>query len=176
MKILDLGCGNRKYKSENKEDKVIGVDTEVNSQADIIHDLNKYPYPFQDNEFDVVYSSHCLEHLDNVFDFMKEVHRILKSKGRLIIKVPHFSSATSFASLHHKHYFGCRTFTTSFNEYFEVEKVKLHYCYLTDKWYKKIINSIISSLANLNTYFCERFWCYWVGGFSEIHVELKNKK
>ena len=41
MKILDLGCGKRKQKD------AIGVDMSEDSDADVIHDLNKFPYPFE---------------------------------------------------------------------------------------------------------------------------------
>jgi len=72
MRILDLGCGKRKYQSKNLKDEVIGVDVDKNSQADVIHNLDKFPYPFQNNEFDLVYASHILEHLDNPVFFLKK--------------------------------------------------------------------------------------------------------
>ena len=37
---------------------------------------------------------------------------------------------------------------------------------------KRISNSIISRLANLNPYLCDRVWCYWVGGFDLIEGEF----
>ena len=40
--ILDLGCGNK------KRDGTIGVDFNSRTKADIIHDLNIFPYPFED--------------------------------------------------------------------------------------------------------------------------------
>ena len=41
MKILDLGCGKRKRKG------TVGIDISKDTDADIIHDLNKFPYPSQ---------------------------------------------------------------------------------------------------------------------------------
>ena len=38
MKILDLGCGNKKYKS--KDNVVVGVDNVKLKNVDIAHDLN----------------------------------------------------------------------------------------------------------------------------------------
>ena len=44
--ILHLGCG------FNKITGSIGVDINPDSAADVIHDLNNFPYPFKDNRFD----------------------------------------------------------------------------------------------------------------------------
>lgn len=44
MKILDLGCGNNKYRIANLGDEVIGVDfVKEGTQADIVHDLDTFP-------------------------------------------------------------------------------------------------------------------------------------
>jgi SAM-dependent methyltransferase len=41
-----------------------------------------------DNRYDFVYSSHCLEHLDDPWEAIRNWWRILKSDGYLIIAVP----------------------------------------------------------------------------------------
>lgn len=53
----------------------------------LVHDL---PIPFNDNFFKGVYSSHCLEHLNEkeVTTVLKEAHRILRPGGTLRIVVP----------------------------------------------------------------------------------------
>ena len=66
-KVLDLGCGRAKFPGS------IGVDSNPESDADIIHDLNKFPYPFHDNEFDVIRCIDILEHLDDVVRVMEEI-------------------------------------------------------------------------------------------------------
>ncbi|MQL52258.1 methyltransferase domain-containing protein [Desulfofundulus thermobenzoicus] len=75
MKILDLGCG------PNKLPGAIGVDIRPGPVVDVVHDLNVYPWPFADNEFDLVYASHVLEHLDDVVRAVEEIHRITKPGG-----------------------------------------------------------------------------------------------
>jgi hypothetical protein len=40
-----MGCGNRKVAG------AVGIDVSPDSQADIIHDLNSFPYPFPSIEF-----------------------------------------------------------------------------------------------------------------------------
>jgi predicted SAM-dependent methyltransferase len=61
MKILDVGCGNNKYKG-NKGDIVIGIDKVKLKGVDVVHDIEKTPWPFKTNEFDCVICSHVLEH------------------------------------------------------------------------------------------------------------------
>jgi predicted SAM-dependent methyltransferase len=171
--ILDMGSSadvSRQMKGS------ISVDMDKNANPDIVYDLNDYPYPFNDASVDAIHMSHCLEHLDDPVRFLEEAYRILKHDGTLIIKVPHFSSATSFASLVHKHHFGVTTFKSQYspNYKFDHVSVKLNYCAYRNTAFRKLINSPISALANLNTRFCERVWCYWVGGFSEIEFVLRK--
>lgn len=47
--------------------------------------------PFGDNEFDFVFSSHCLEHIcaDSISDTIVEWFRVVKVGGHLVIVVPH---------------------------------------------------------------------------------------
>ena len=43
--LLDLGCG------KSKRSGAIGVDIIESEVVDVVHDLNEYPYPFADDEF-----------------------------------------------------------------------------------------------------------------------------
>ena len=104
MKILDLGCGLR------KKEGAIGIDSNPRSGADIIHDLNKFPYPFKDNEFDMIVCNHILEHLDDISKIVAEIYRIAKPMAIIVIKVPHFSGVDAFVDPTHKHFFSFRSF------------------------------------------------------------------
>jgi len=77
-KILDIGCGNHKVKG------AIGLDFVKIKGVDIVHDLNKIPYPFKDNSFDVIYANQVLECLEIPLDnVLGELCRICKPEGRL---------------------------------------------------------------------------------------------
>ena len=106
MNKLNLGCG------EFKINDFINVDINKSVEPDVVHDLNKFPYPFKDNHFNVIRAEHILEHLDNPFKVMKELHRLLNYGGVLIIKVPH--SSRGFTHPDHK-----RGFDISFPYYFD---------------------------------------------------------
>lgn len=46
--------------------------------------------PFDDYSQDAVYSSHCLEHIDDYKNALREWFRVIKIYGYLIIAVPHY--------------------------------------------------------------------------------------
>ena len=104
MRVLHLGCGQKKAMG------AIGVDLNPRSQADVLCDLNLFPYPFADGVFDSVLCEHVLEHLDDVIRVMEEIHRVSKAGARIIVKVPYFTSVYFYRDPTHKHFFTIHTF------------------------------------------------------------------
>jgi predicted SAM-dependent methyltransferase len=104
MKILDLGCGVR------KQSGMVGIDINPRSQADVIHDLNKFPYPFGDSTFDEILADNTLEHLDNLPRVMEELHRIAKPGSVIKITVPYFRARWAFVDPTHRHFFTIDSF------------------------------------------------------------------
>jgi SAM-dependent methyltransferase len=99
---LDVGCGNAKIPG------AVGIDAVAGTQADIVHDLNQFPWPLPDDSFDVIRLWSVLEHLEDPLAVLAEVHRVARPGALVIILVPHFSSAMSFTDPTHRHYFsGC---------------------------------------------------------------------
>jgi len=88
-KCLNLGCGLDKRKSSSSE-IWINVDIRKEVEPDIVWDMEKTPYPFGDCEFDAVLMIDSLEHVSfrKVKDVVKELYRILKRGGELIIQCP----------------------------------------------------------------------------------------
>ena len=82
-KMLNIGCGS------NYHTEWINIDFNSNNQFVIKHDLRN-GLPFEDNSFDVVYSSHVLEHLTKMEadTFILEQKRVLKIKGIIRVVVP----------------------------------------------------------------------------------------
>lgn len=101
---LNLGCG-KKIDAE-----AVNLDFINCEGVDVIHDLNKFPYPFEDNTFEYIFCDNVLEHLNDIVAVMEELHRISKNKGRVEIIVPYFSSLGSFKDPTHKHFFTMETF------------------------------------------------------------------
>lgn len=52
-------------------------------------DMNKEKLPFQDNHFDTVLAGDIIEHLQNPSQFLREINRVLKANGKLLLSTPH---------------------------------------------------------------------------------------
>ena len=104
MRSLDLGCGSRKTPD------TFGADLSRNSNADVILDLNHYPYPFAEDSFDRIVFNHVIEHLSDTPRAMEEIWRIATDGCVVEGLTPHFSSAASFTDPTHCHHFAFRTF------------------------------------------------------------------
>ena len=89
----------------------INVDMNPDSpNVDIVHNLDIYPWPFEDDSVDEVSMVHCLEHLDDHNRGMKEIYRILKKGAKAKLIVPHFTWQYAYADPTHKHFFAYWTF------------------------------------------------------------------
>ncbi len=140
-KILDIGCGKNKYQS--LENKVIGMDIVDLPGVDIVHDLKVSPFPFNNDEFDIIIAKHILEHLNNIVEIMAELYRILKPNGLLNIIIPYFSSPSAFKDPTHVRYFTLNTF-----DYFLEDS---EYCYYFKKKIK--FKLICRRFIPYNTFF-----------------------
>lgn len=128
---LDLACGDNKMFKD-----FIGVDKVKTSSVDIVHDLNVYPWPFEDGSVDEVYCSHYVEHIphdvkngderDGLIQFMDELHRVLKLGGQATIIAPYYKSQRAFGDPTHQRFIGDLTFPYYNKEWREVNKLS-HY-------------------------------------------------
>ena len=105
MKKLNLGCG-QKYLAGWINADLSDKDIYGNKiKVDVKHNLEKFPWPFKDNEFDAILMEHVLEHLNNLEKVMKELKRISKNKAKIKIIVPNFSCNLAYRDPTHVHYF-----------------------------------------------------------------------
>ena len=84
---LNLGCGSKKL------DGFVNIDKYDTYKPDIVHDLENFPYPFNDNSVTEILLSHVLEHLGqnpDIFNsIIKELYRICLNGSLIDIRVPH---------------------------------------------------------------------------------------
>jgi len=99
MKI-NMGCG------RDIKEGYTNVDIIKNKGVDVIHNLNEYPYPFEDSSVDEIYARDIMEHLDNPNKFIRELWIIGKKGCKIKIITPHFSSMYAWNDLTHKRPFG----------------------------------------------------------------------
>ena len=112
MELL-IGSGYRKEKQiitigTNKNwTQLITLDNNLECSPDIIHDLNIFPYPFEDRMFDELHAYEVLEHCgkqgDHEFFFKQfgEFSRILKKGGMMYGSVPEYSSPWAWGDPSH---------------------------------------------------------------------------
>lgn len=154
MKILDLGCGKKKRANS------IGVDYSDRHNADVIHDLNIFPYPFDSSSIDEVYMDNVLEHLDEPMRVMAEVHRICKPGAIVKVIVPYFRSVWAFIDPMHKTFYTvdsfayydprhiicqCYDYTST---RFYVNKIVFNETLLDKRWTKKLMIKLANKYPN----------------------------
>lgn len=83
-KVLNLGCGFAKYQAKN----VVNLDAFDVCKPDVVHDLNKFPLPFPDETFDLVFANHVLEHIQDWWGCFNELARITKTGGQVEVWLP----------------------------------------------------------------------------------------
>lgn len=95
-RILDVGCG------LNKRPGSVGLDRNPRTAADVLCDLDHFPYPFRDSSFDELYAVHVIEHVADVIRTMEEFHRLVRPGGRVHITTPHYTDFSSFCDPTHR--------------------------------------------------------------------------
>jgi hypothetical protein len=124
MTTLEIGCGKKKMEPDS-----IGIDRSADSLADIVWDLDQYPWPLETGRFKRIHMSHIIEHLSDVMGVMAEVHRVANDGADVFITTPHFSSHNSWVDPTHKlhlavasfEYFTGRNFATFQGSPFRME-------------------------------------------------------
>lgn len=96
--VLDVGCGDgvvADFLQKNVGVKVIGIDISkeaVNKAKNLGVEAKLYSseerFPFSDNVFDAVFWGDNIEHLFSPMSCLKEIRRVLKKGGRLVISCP----------------------------------------------------------------------------------------
>jgi SAM-dependent methyltransferase len=164
MKILDVGCG------VNKAPGAIGLDNNPKTGADVIHDLGTLPYPFSDNEFDKVVSTHAVEHVPDLMAFMGELYRITRGGGRIKIICPHYTNPDWATDPTHRNHINSYTFNTfipdrtNFDFYTDVNLKPISvYVTLLGLWRALGIEFIVNLDQHFPSFrFTRKFWEHYL--------------
>jgi len=88
--ILEVGGGNNPLRGGNGEKISVNMDVSDSPLVDVRHDASVYPWPFNAETFDNVYSAYCLEHVSwrDVRKYIAEIYRVLKKGGNAVLFTP----------------------------------------------------------------------------------------
>ena len=93
--VLDIGCGQKHLllnRIKNNINKGYGIDKNITNKSFqniiIINKNVENGIPFPNNEMDVIILLAVLEHLNNPVFILREIERVLKPGGRLLMTVP----------------------------------------------------------------------------------------
>jgi len=94
LKILEVGSLQtspvnkdmiyKRYFRDNPKWKFVGMDIVAGTNVDIVS-KDSYNYPFKDNSFDVVISGNTMEHIQDIYKWIKELERITKDLVCIIV-------------------------------------------------------------------------------------------
>lgn len=82
-KGLDIGCRDAKILPD-----AIGIDQQDYKGVDHVLDASK-PLPFQESAFDYIFSSHCLEDIEDTERTLRQWLQVLKPGGNISLYLPH---------------------------------------------------------------------------------------
>lgn len=162
---LNIGCGTdyRDFRCE-----YWNIDISKDVRTDQIVDLEK-KLPFSNNQFMGVLAYHVLEHINNFFPLMDELHRVCIPGTSIKIKTPFNSSWGWFNDPTHVRFLTPFTFENFKN--FRVKYVKLNF----GMGKAKILNWFMNPLINFHQKFYCRFLA-WILPASEVEYELEVLK
>ena len=123
---LHLGCG-KKPKSDYVNHDMIDYEW-----VDVIHNLDVFPWVFEDNQFEEVYANSVIEHVEDLLSSFGQLHRIIKPGGVFKGEVPWYNYGGAFGDPTHKQFFTPVTFL------YLLEESEYNYTGTTGAW--EIIN------------------------------------
>jgi len=181
--ILDVGCGNgwvaKEFLPRGKQ--VYSLDISITNPA-IAKKLytnekhfgitaDSFHLPFNDNSFDCVIASEIIEHVYDPAGFVKELFRVVKKGGSLIITTPYKEKLIYYLCIH------CNQKTPANAHIHSFDEKKLESLYsgsdLKSFKYETFGNKI---LLFLRTYVILQFFPFWIWKLKDKFFNLFIKK
>ncbi|MEM6517247.1 MAG: class I SAM-dependent methyltransferase [Bacteroidota bacterium] len=89
-KVLDIGCGNKPYKSlfDNKYVDYLGCDVVQSNQNKVDLICHATDIPLANSSIDTIFCTQVIEHIEDTNALLKEVYRLLVPNGVIILSGP----------------------------------------------------------------------------------------
>lgn len=138
QRILELGGGENPNPASD-----VRVDIRpIEGKVDWVQDFENEPLRCQSGEFDCVYSHFCLEHVSytKLPALLKEIHRVLKPNGKVLIAVPNTLKQIEWLLSHPEGWDGKDFFTASSELLFgsQTYDANAHKCFFTPEALAKL--------------------------------------
>lgn len=181
--ILDVGCGKGWVAKEflPKGKTVVSLDISVTNPS-IVNKLylnpkhfalaaDSFHLPFNDKSFDCVIASEIIEHVFDPAGFVKELFRVVKKGGRLIITTPYKEKLIYYLCIH------CNQKTPANAHIHSFDEMKLESLYsgnnLENFKYETFGNKI---LLFLRSYVILQFFPFWMWKMKDKFFNLIIEK
>ena len=126
-RIIDLGCGFGFFLSDfNEKWEKVGIELSNYAVEKVQKDIKIYQYDLNKilekeklkklSKFDVVFSYHVIEHLNNPINFVKNSYSLLKDNGIFVLGTPNFDSGVSRKFKKKYRFFHDKTHISFFSE------------------------------------------------------------
>jgi SAM-dependent methyltransferase len=168
---LNLGCGRRQFPDH------VNVDLIADVVPDVVHDLNRTPFPFADSAFGEVCAYDVVEHVADLPAFMREVWRVARGGAVFRVTTPHYSCNNSYTDpthVRHLGYYSLDYFTPEgkWNFYggagFEIRQRAIIFA-------PSLVNRLVGRWANRNPSAYESRWA-WIFPAWFLNFELVVRK
>ncbi|HEU4559529.1 MAG TPA: methyltransferase domain-containing protein [Longimicrobium sp.] len=101
---LNVGCGH------DIREGWVNLDLAALPGVDVVHNLDAFPWPFDDGAFDEIEMINVLEHLPDPIAAVEELYRISAPDARVTIRVPYYNAPDAYTDPTHKAFFTERSF------------------------------------------------------------------
>jgi SAM-dependent methyltransferase len=160
---LNLGCG------LDIREGWVNLDSADLPGVDVVHDISVVPLPFEDNRFTEVLCQDVLEHVDYA-PVLRELHRVMKPGGRVLIRSPHFSSKAVYIDPTHRTAFSIDTFAFFVREsdyaersyYYDfsfqrIESARLTFHRYRGQPWNYLVEALVNSSVGVQRYYEDTF-------------------
>jgi ubiquinone/menaquinone biosynthesis C-methylase UbiE len=181
--ILDVGCGSGWVAKHfiPKGVKVHSLDISVTNPAKSIMNTpsenhfgiaaDSFHLPFKDNSFTCVIASEIIEHVVDPAEFIKELFRIVKKGGELIITTPYKEKLFYYLCIH------CNKKTPAYAHIHSFDEKKLERLYTGEDIESFSYNTFGNKvLIYLRTYIIFQFFPFWLWRLKDRFANLIYNK